>query len=229
MTKKVADLKQIVVNNDPKSTYSEAIRSIRTNLQFSSINKELQVLLITSPEPGDGKSFTSANLATAYAQDGKKVLIIDCDLRKGRQHKIFEIPKDATKGYSNLILNYSKDINVKDYVEKTFIKNVYLIPNGPTPPNPIELLASSKNKDLIDLLKSIFDIIILDCPPVLGLSDALVMTRFSDANIVVTTIKKTKMESLKEVQKSFEKVNSKITGVILNKATAKKSSYYYGY
>ncbi len=220
---------QIIVNNDPKSIYSESIRSIRTNLQFSSINKDLEVLLITSPEPGDGKSFTSANLAAAYAQDGKKVLIIDCDLRKGRQHRIFGIAKDATKGYSNLILNYNKNIDIAEYVEKTHVKNVYLIPNGPTPPNPIELLASRKNKELIEGLKSMFDIVIFDCPPVLGLSDALVMTRFSDANIVVTTIKKTKMESLKEVQKSMEKVNAKITGVILNKATAKKSSYYYGY
>ncbi len=226
---KKEEVQQLIVNNDPKSTYSEAIRSIRTNLQFSSINRDLEVLLITSPEPGDGKSFTSANLAAAYAQDGKKVLIIDCDLRKGRQHRIFGIGKDATKGYSNLILNYDRHIDVTDYVEKTNVKNVFLIPNGPTPPNPIELLASTKNKDLLSVLKNMFDIIILDCPPVLGLSDALVMTRYSDANIVVTTIKKTKMESLKEVQKSMEKVNAKITGVILNKATAKKSSYYYGY
>ena len=123
---KKTELKQIIVNNDPKSTYSESIRSIRTNLQFSSINKELQVLLVTSPEPGDGKSFTTANLATAYAQDGKKVLIIDCDLRKGRQHKLFKL--NSSRGLSNLLISNK---NYSEYINKTQIENLYVIPRFP--------------------------------------------------------------------------------------------------
>ena len=220
---------QILVNVDPKSYYAESIRSIRTNLQFSGVNKEVKTILMTSPEPSDGKSFTSANLAVAYAQEGKKVLIIDCDLRRGSQHKIFNVIKDPSKGYSNLILNYEDDMNYHDYLVKTNIKNVTLIPNGGLPPNPIELLSSKKNEKLIKKLKEEFDIIIFDCPPTLGLSDAMIMTKYSDVNIVIVSSKKTKTEDLREVKKSFEKVNSTITGIILNKSTAKKTYYSYRY
>lgn len=104
----------LVINVNPKSAFSEAIKTIRTNLSFSTIDKELKVLLITSPQSGDGKSFITANLAVAYAQENKKVLIIDCDLRKGRQHEIFEVMNLTSGGYSNLILNYKDDLKLKN-------------------------------------------------------------------------------------------------------------------
>ena len=115
---------------------------------------------------------------------------------------------------------------LKDYIIKTDINNVDLIPNGPTPPNPIELLASDKNKELLQVLRKMYDVIILDCPPVLGLSDTLIMTKYSDANIVAISKGKTKVELLAEVKKNFEKVNSAITGVVINKAQQKHNSYY---
>jgi len=217
----------LLITKNPKSSFSEAIKSVRTNLQFASVDKEIKIILVSSPEPGDGKSLISSNLAGAYAQENKKVLIIDCDLRKGRQAEIFGIKKYPTTGYTNLILNYRRNITtLENYINKTGIANVALIPNGPTPPNPIELLSSPKNKELLDDLKTRYDVIILDCPPVLGLSDALVMTKYSDANIIVISKGKTKVESLAEVKKSFEKVNSTITGVITNKAKRKHNSYY---
>lgn len=217
----------LLITKNPKSSFSEAIKSVRTNLQFASVDKEIKIILVSSPEPGDGKSLISSNLAGAYAQENKKVLIIDCDLRKGRQAEIFGIKKYPTTGYTNLILNYRRNITtLENYINKTSIANVDLIPNGPTPPNPIELLSSPKNKELLDDLKTRYDVIILDCPPVLGLSDALVMTKYSDANIIVISKGKTKVESLAEVKKSFEKVNSTITGVITNKAKRKHNSYY---
>lgn len=224
--KKVINNKDLHLTNNPKSTFSESIRTVRTNLEFSSVNKEIKTILITSPEPGDGKSFISANLAMAYAIDNKKVLIIDCDLRRGRQYKIFGIKKRSDKGYSNLILNYKNNQDISRYIEKTNINNLFIIPNGPTPPNPIELLSSESNKKLIDKLKSMYDVIILDCPPVLGLSDTLILTKYSDANIITISSNKTKIETLKEVKKNIEKANSKITGVIINKSSKKKSSYY---
>ncbi len=231
---------QLLITKNPKSSFSESIKSIRTNLQFASVEKEIKVILVSSPEPGDGKSLISSNLAGAYAQENKKVLIIDCDLRKGRQAEIFKVKKSPTTGYTNLILNYKKEekkenkkeakkeekFNFGDYICETGIENMDLIPNGPTPPNPIELLSSSKNKELLEELKKIYDVIILDCPPVLGLSDALIMTKYSDANIIVISKGKTKVESLAEVKKSFEKINSTITGVITNKAKSKHNSYY---
>lgn len=217
----------LIIAKNPKSMFSESIKTIRTNLAFSSIKNNMKVILMTSPEPGDGKSFISANLAVAYAQEGKKVLIIDCDLRRGRQHDIFGVINLTRGGYSNLILNYNDiDVKLKDYIIKTDIKHVSVLPTGPTPPNPVELLGSENNQNLINDLKKVFDIIILDCPPILGLSDTVIMTKYSDSNIVVVSNKKTKVESLDRVKKTFEQANAKITGVVMNKAIVKTNSYY---
>ena len=177
----------LIINVNPKSIFSESIKTIRTNLAFSAIGNEMKVLLATSPAAGDGKSFISANLAVAYAQEGKKVLMIDCDLRRGRQHEIFEVMNLTSGGYSNLILNYKEDVNLGKYIMKTSNANVDLLPTGPTPPNPIELLASENNQKLLNELRKLYDIIILDCPPVIGLSDTMIMTKFSDANIIVVS------------------------------------------
>lgn len=216
----------LIININPKSMFSESIKSIRTNLQFSAIDKELKTILLTSPEAGNGKSFVSANLAIAYAQDGKKVLIIDCDLRRGRQHEIFNIMNQTNSGYSNLILNYKEEIKLSRYVVKTEVKNIDLIPTGPTPPNPIELLASKNNEEVIRELRKHYDIIILDCPPILGISDTQVMLKHADANVVVVSSGETPIELLERSKKVFETANSKIDGVIINKASVKGSSYY---
>ena len=216
----------LIININPKSMFSESIKSIRTNLQFSAIDKELKTILITSPSAGNGKSFVSANLAAAYGQDGKKVLIIDCDLRRGRQHEIFNVMNQTNSGYSNLILNFKDEVKLSRYVIKTAIKNIDIIPTGPTPPNPIELLASKNNADVIKELRKHYDIIILDCPPVLGISDTQVMIRHADANVVVVASGETQMELLERCKKTFETANGKLDGVIINKANVKGSSYY---
>lgn len=216
----------LIININPKSMFSESIKSIRTNLQFSAIDKELKTILVTSPSAGNGKSFVSANLAVAYGQDGKRVLIVDCDLRRGRQHEVFNIMNQTNGGYSNLILNYKEEVKLSRYVVKTDVKNIDLIPTGPTPPNPIELLASKNNEAVIKELREHYDIIILDCPPVLGISDTQVMTKFADANVVVVSSGETPIELLERCKKVFETANSKIDGVIINKASVKGSSYY---
>lgn len=216
----------LIINVNPKSIFSESIKTIRTNLAFSALDGDMKVILNTSPQAGDGKSFVSANLAVAYAQEDKKVLMIDCDLRKGRQHEIFEVMNLTSGGYSNLILNYKDDMKFTKYIIHTSNKNIDLLPTGPTPPNPVELLASEKNRKLIERLRKIYDVIILDCPPVLGLSDTLIMTKYSDANIVVVSNKKTKIENLDRTKKAFGQANAKITGVIINKASVKDNSYY---
>ena len=217
---------ELRLNSNPKSQFSESIKTIRTNLAFSSLGKDLKVILMTSPEAGDGKSYISANLAVAYAQEEKKVLLIDADLRKGRQHEIFDVMNLSTAGYSNLILNYKPLLKLGKYILPTANSNVDLIPTGPTPPNPVELLSSENNKALLEKLKEQYDIIILDCPPVVGLSDALVMTQCSDANILVVSNKKTKMENLDRAKKIFDQSNVKIAGVVVNKVQRKEHSYY---
>lgn len=217
---------ELIVNDNPKSSFSESIKTVRTNLQFSLVNSNVKTILLTSPEPGDGKSFISANLAVAFAQENKKVLLIDSDLRKGRQYKIFKVENDKRKGYSNLILSDKNENTIKDFIIQTNIKNLYLLPNGAVPPNPSELLSSINNRELLNKLKEIFDIIILDCAPVLGLNDTLVMAKYFDVNAVVVTNKKTKVELLDQVKKNFERANSKIDGVIINKVKQKDTSYY---
>ena len=216
----------LIININPKSMFTESIKSIRTNLQFASVDKELKVILLTSPEAGNGKSFVSANLAIAYAQEGKKVLIVDCDIRRGRQHEIFGVDNEPNSGYSNLILNYKEYVKLSRYIINTEVRNIDIIPTGPTPPNPVELLSSKNNEAVMKELRRHYDIIVLDCPPVLGLSDAQVMTRYSDANVVVVSSNETPIELLEKAKKAFENANSKIDGVIINKASVKGSSYY---
>ena len=216
----------LIINVNPKSIFSEAIKTIRTNLAFSMIDKEMKTILLTSPQSGDGKSFITANLAVAYAQEDKKVLVVDCDLRKGRQHEIFEVMNVTSGGYSNLILNYKEDTKLDKYIVSTSNKNIDLLPTGPTPPNPVELLASESNQKLMKELKNHYDVILLDCPPVLGLSDTMIMTKYSDANLIVVSSRKTKVESLDKAKKVFEQAKANITGVIINRASVKDNSYY---
>ena len=127
---------------------------------------------------------------------------------------------------TNLILNYKDDLKLKKYIINTTNKNIDLLPTGPTPPNPVELLASENNSIFLNQIKDKYDIILLDCPPVLGLSDTMIMTKYSDANIVVVSNKKTKVESLDKTKKVFAQANAKITGIVINKASTKDNSYY---
>ena len=218
--------KDLVINRNPKSLFAESIRSIRTNLAFSSLDKDIKIIINTSPEASDGKSFVTANLAVAYAQEGKKVLLIDADLRRGRQHEIFEIMNVTSGGYSNFMLNYKENIPLEKYIFPTFDKNIDLLPTGPMPPNPVELLASENNKMLLDRLKRKYDLIIMDCAPVIGLSDSLILATMSDINMLTVSAKKTKMENLERAKKQFEQANAKINGVILNKAPMQGNGYY---
>lgn len=229
-------MKDLIVATNPKSSFAEAIKLIKTNITFSSIGTgtSFKTVLMTSPESGDGKSFLIANLASAFAQEGKKVLIVDADLRKGRQHKIFGLEKENNFGYSNLILSVAQnqsllyhglDAQMFSYIKETPVKGVCLLPAGPTPPNPLELLSSDTNRVILEHFKKYFDVIFFDCPPALGLSDALVMSKFSDINIVTISNAKTKIDQLEDVKKNFDRVQSKITGVVINKAKVKASSY----
>lgn len=218
--------KDLIITKNPKSLFAESIRSIRTNLAFASLDKDVKIIINTSPEAGDGKSFVTANLAIAYAQEGKKVLLIDADLRRGRQHEIFEVMNVTSGGYSNLMLNYRDGMSFEEYIFPTFDKNIDILPTGPTPPNPVELIGSRNNKRVIDALKRSYDLIIMDCAPVIGLSDALILATISDINLVTISSRKTKMESLERVKKIFDQNNLKIDGVIFNKAQMTGNSYY---
>ncbi|CCY89111.1 tyrosine-protein kinase EpsD [Mycoplasma sp. CAG:956] len=217
---------ELIVANNPKSGVAEAIKTIRTNLLFSSIDEPVKSILMTSSMSGEGKSFVSANLAVAFAQAGVKVLIVDCDLRRGRQHKIFNI--DNEQGLSNLLLD-DVDKNYKKYIKKTRYENIYVLPMGIVPPNPSELLASAKNKQLVKLLKQKFDLVIYDGVPVGGLTDSIIMADLVDKIVIVSAYKITPVEFLANTNKALEKFKDKIAGVILNKFPSSKDHYYSKY
>lgn len=211
----------------PNALASESIRTLRTNLQFASVDREIKTILVTSTLPGEGKSFISANLAISFAQAGKRVLLVDCDLRKGRQHAIFGIPNK--KGLSNLLIgDFGK---VKDYIHKTKIKDLSVITRGACPPNPSELLNSNKNKVFIKKVSDWYDIVIFDGAPCNGLSDALIISSFTDGVVIVSSENYTPKTALDNAKKSIENVGGNVLGNVINNMNVKGSSYgkYYYY
>ena len=214
--------RELEILKRPKSFFSESIRNIRTYLTVSS----MKTILNTSAEIGDGKSFVTANLAVSFAQDDKKVLVIDANFRKGRQHEIFHVENVITGGYSNLISNYDEKVDLNSYICETKVPGLDILPTGPLPENPVELLESKDNQKLLQKLKKRYDVILLDCPPALDFSDAVVLAPLVDARIVTVFEKKTKMENVEKVKKLFDQLNLKIDGIILNHTTASGNNYY---
>jgi capsular exopolysaccharide synthesis family protein len=217
---------EIIIDKNPKSSVAEAIRIIRTNIEFSGIDKPVKSILITSSVPSEGKSFVSANLATAFAQNNSKVLLVDCDMRKGRLHKMFSIKND--KGLSNLLLG-DVETEFKDFIKKTDIENLYLLPKGIVPPNPSELLNSFKTKNLIKVLHEKFDYVILDGTPIIGLTDSLILTKYVDKTVIVASLNYTKTNELELTKKSLLSVGADIAGVIINRVPDNHGSYYGSY
>lgn len=214
---------ELVALNDPKGSVSEAIRTLRTNLSFTFTDETIKCIMITSSIPGEGKSFISANLAYAFSLDNKKVLLVDADLRRGRVNKIFNI--DSDQGITNMLLSDSKAI--KKFIYKTEIENLDVLPSGTVPPNPSELLNSKKFKDILEKLRSDYDLIIIDCPPIGSVTDSLVLTSLADEAVLVCKYKETSMELLTETKKALDNANIKIAGVIINNYKANKDKYYY--
>ena len=223
--KKNKKIQELVVQENSKSIVSEGIKTLRTNLQFSSIDKKVKSILVTSSIPGEGKSFTSSNLAIAFAQIGYKVLLVDCDMRKGRLHHIFSVRNDL--GLSNLLISDNID-SYKNFFKKTTVDNLFLLTMGTIPPNPSELLGSEKNKKLVELFSKHFDMVIYDGVPTNGLPDSLVMSQLVDKVIVVTELKHTPYDLLENTTKSLQKVNANIAGIVVNKvSTGNKNMYTY--
>lgn len=219
--------RDLVVATSPKSIISEGFRTLRTNLQFSTIDGNLKTIAVVSSMQGEGKSFTSTNIACAFAQAGEKVLLVDCDMRRGRLHNVFNVSNDI--GFSNLLIDNIN--NYRNYIKKTEVKNVTLLPMGTIPPNPSELLASEKNRKLMEIFKEEYDIVIYDCVPVTGLTDSLIMAKLVDTTVIVASAKLTPLELLQNTKKSLINVGANVAGVVLNRVEAETGVYsnkYYG-
>lgn len=222
---------ELIVHNDSKSPISETFRTLRTNLQFINHNSSLQTILVTSTMPQEGKSFVSANLSVTFAQIGKKVLLLDADMRKGRQYGIFGVSQKP--GLSNYLLDISeKEVKIEDYIQKTEIAGLSVITAGSIPPNPSELLVSENMMNAITKLKEEFDIIVLDGPPIELVTDSIILTRIVDSTIIVAACNETKKDNLHKVISSIRNVGGKIAGIVVNKisipAKEYKNNYYYG-
>ena len=211
------------------TSFNEEIKKIRTNLKFSTINGDVKVICVTSSLPGEGKSLISANLAASFAQYDERVILIDCDLRKGRQKKLFNLPANNDQGLSKLLINKRWENEYKNYIKDTKVENLSVIPTGVYPPNPSELLSHERFEKLIEKLRKDYSIIILDCPPIEGLSDALVVSSLADTTVLVAKHKSTPMKLLEKSKKSLDKVGSKLAGVVLNNVDKEPNTYYYGY
>ncbi|MHC1682821.1 MAG: CpsD/CapB family tyrosine-protein kinase [Clostridiaceae bacterium] len=218
-------MSRLITYLQPKSPISEAYRTLRTNIQFSSIDRKIKVIAITSSELSEGKSTILSNLAVTIAQSGKKVLILDCDLRKPSIHKIFRITNNI--GFINVL---SENLDVTDVI--TNIKEVdglSVLTSGIIPPNPSEVLDSKKAKDLIEELKESFDIILIDTPPVSVVTDASILSSYVDGVIIIASYGETDINVARETKLVLDKVNAPFLGVVLNKVPVSKRNFLGGY
>lgn len=217
---------KLISYNDPRSHISEAYRLIRTNIEFSNVDKDIKTILITSSQPNEGKSTVISNLAATFASlENKKVLIMDCDLRNPSVHKMF--------GVSNLsgitdILTGQKDVD--KCIEKTKVNNLDLLKVGKIPPNPSEILLSNKMRNFMEVVKEYYDYIFIDSPPVGMVADASLLAQYADGTILLVGSNEADIEAAKISKERLESVNANILGAILNKFEADSKSYgYYNY
>jgi capsular exopolysaccharide synthesis family protein len=217
------DKPDLITIINPNSAIAEAFRTLRTNIQFSSIDKTTQVVCVTSAGPGEGKSTVAANLAVVMAETGKKTLLIDCDLRKPTLHKTFSLSNSV--GLSDLLAG---KIVFEKAVQESGVDNLMVLTSGTKPPNPSELLASSKIKKFITALRTMFDFIIIDTPPVLLVTDPQLLAGYTDGYLLVLASAEVDKDAAVKAKDLLEKVNAKILGAVLNKFET-ASGGYYGY
>ncbi|MDB5035829.1 MAG: capsular exopolysaccharide family [Chlorobi bacterium] len=201
----------LITQVNPKSPVAEAYRSLRTGIQYASIEEATRTILVTSSTPQEGKSTTSVNTAIVFAQSGSKTLLIDCDLRRPIVHSVFGMAKEP--GLVNCLIG---SVPIDEAVYHTMIPNLDVLASGSIPPNPSELLGSRRMRDLLDELRLRYDTIILDSPPTAAVTDAVILSTLADITIVVVRAHKTKLEFLEKTRTELERVFVSPLGVVLN-------------
>lgn len=212
-----------VVEQKPKSIAAESYRTLRTNIQYSSFDKQYRSIIVTSSEPAEGKSVTAGNLALAMAQGENKVLLIDCDMRKPSLHKRFRISNNY--GLTDLLLHKKtmEDVAVQ------YNEGLTVVPAGKVPPNPSEMLGSRAMTIFLEEMKKHFDYIIMDTPPVGAVTDSQVLSTKVDGTILVVKAGQTKKDVVMNSINAIKKVNGNIIGTVLNGVEQSKNKYYYYY
>lgn len=231
MSKKREHHRLFMVGADAPFQYSEAYKSLRTNLEFLSAANNCKTILITSSVPGEGKTNVAINLAITLADSGKRVALVDCDMRKANVSRYLHIPRDHM-GITNVITGQDRIqltnalVNFKDL-------GIVALPVGTLPPNPAELLATKAMENIFNALKQVYDYIIVDTPPVSVVTDAAILCKYVDGAILVVRPGITTIEGAQLSKKNLEAVNARILGVVMNgynvKKSGKKDGYYYSY
>lgn len=216
--------RHLIAKKDPKSPITEQYRTIRTNIQYASVDQAIRSIVVTSSGPMEGKSTTTANLAVVFAQQGKKTLLIDADLRKPTAHYTFQLPN--TVGLTSVL---TKQVELMDAVHMTDVENLFVLTSGPIPPNPAELLASVSMEYLLKEAYNLYDFILFDTPPVLTVTDAQVLANLADGSILVTSSGTTDRDGAIKAKEILSNAQAKLLGAVLNNKKADKDTHYYYY
>lgn len=210
----------------PKSVNTEQFNTIRTNIQFSSADRKYKSLMITSSTMSEGKSTVAANLAVSFARQGSRVILVDSDLRRPTINATFSIASPT--GLTNYLTDH--DTKLQDIIYDTSISNLCVVPSGPVPPNPSELITSKRMSAFIALLSEKSDVVLYDAPPVLSVTDAQILSRKVDGTILVVRANKSEVDEVKATVDLIEHVNGHIIGSVVNDVKGSKNGYgYYGY
>jgi capsular exopolysaccharide synthesis family protein len=211
----------LIAHNNPKSPITEQYRLIRSNIHFSSVDKQIKSIVVTSPEPSDGKTTTAANLAIVLAQQGKKVILVEADLRKPSVHYVFN-----ASNLDGLTTVLTKEISLEMAISRTQIPNLDILTSGPIPPNPSELLGSIAMEMVMEELNDSYEYIVFDTPPILAVIDSQVLSNKCDGVVIVVASGKTQRDRAVKAIDLLEKAKSHLLGVVVNGVNAKKNGYY---
>jgi protein-tyrosine kinase len=217
--------RRLYVMEHPKAYISEAFHMLRTNLIYTNVDKEIKTLMFTSTGPKEGKSTIISNLAVALAQTGKNILLLDCDLRKPVQHEIFELSNNDG-GLTKYLTGYC---SLEEAIQKTRIPNLHVLTSGPIPPNPAELVGSKSMERLLGQVRDMFEMVLIDVPPAIAVTDPIILAGKCDGVIVVVRAGFTKQNALIETKELLKKAEAPVLGTILNDSSIGGGHYYKGY
>ncbi|MCL6610108.1 MAG: CpsD/CapB family tyrosine-protein kinase [Peptococcaceae bacterium] len=217
-------MRELYALQNPKAPVVEAFRALRTNVSFAAADRTYRTLLVTSPTPGDGKSTVAANLGAVIAQAGKKVLLIDGDLRKPVLHQIFSVTN--LLGLTNILVQGRK---VSEAARETQISGLYFVPSGPIPPNPSELVASVRMAGLLEEAREQYDVVLLDSPPMVTVTDAALLSTRVDGVMLVVKAGVTRLDLVNDAIGQLRKASANFMGVVLNQVRVPSHDYHYYY
>lgn len=223
-SKKPVSQLTLIVEADPRSPASEAYRTLRTNIQFAGLDAACRTIVITSASPGEGKSTTVGNFGTVAAQGGSRVCLIDSDLRRPSLHRFFGLHNE--RGLTTALV---EDVPFKAVAQETKIPNLWVVTSGPQPPNPAEMVGSKRMRDLLQSGLSDFDLMLLDSPPAISVSDGIALSAQCDGVILVIRVGAVPAEVVRRVVEQIGAVNGRILGVLLNSADPRRDGYYSNY